>query len=163
MKLYVFDLDGTLANLNHRLHHIKNGKKNWDAFFDDCSNDLPIKWVIDFANSLWQGPNYIWILSGRSDRTELLTRQWLRRYDVHFDDLFMRKDGDHRPDEILKLEMLKEKLAANPTLELRFIVDDRQRVVDMWRKNGFNVLQCAAWDEEADPKPIASPNLTAPQ
>jgi hypothetical protein len=35
---YLFDIDGTLADLSHRLHYIKpaGGPKNWDAF-SHCS------------------------------------------------------------------------------------------------------------------------------
>jgi len=34
MNVYVFDLDGTLANIDHRLHFIKTKPKNWPAFFE---------------------------------------------------------------------------------------------------------------------------------
>ena len=38
-------------------------------------------------------------------------------------------------------------LDKHPKAEVGFIVDDRQRVVDMWREKGYNVLQCNAWKE----------------
>ena len=31
--LAVFDLDGTLADVRHRLHHIEGRRRDWDAFF----------------------------------------------------------------------------------------------------------------------------------
>jgi phosphoglycolate phosphatase-like HAD superfamily hydrolase len=42
MKTVIFDLDGTLADLTHRLHYVKNGNRNWDKFFEECDKDLPI-------------------------------------------------------------------------------------------------------------------------
>ena len=43
MSTIICDIDGTLADLHHRLHHIKNGNKNWDAFFAEVKDDLPIQ------------------------------------------------------------------------------------------------------------------------
>lgn len=35
----VFDLDGTLADGDHRLHHITGETKDWRAFFAACGDD----------------------------------------------------------------------------------------------------------------------------
>lgn len=147
-RLYVFDLDGTLANLDHRLPFISGQIKNWDAFFDACSEDKPIEWVVDFSRMLRYSPSaFIGILSGRSARVRGATLRWLENNGVAFDILIMRPEGDRRPDEVLKLELLQKMLKQYDFLSLQFIVDDRQRVVDMWRRNGFNCLQCNAWEE----------------
>lgn len=175
MKIYVFDLDGTIANLNHRLHFVtppidprvaapkevwekhRDWKPDWNAFFDACGDDEPIEWVIDLMliirrfELLTGDAKFILILSGRSDRVRDLTEDWLMKHKVAYDHLLMRKEGDHRPDEIVKLEILRDflqmKSQYHPHVE--FIVDDRQKVVDMWRREGFNVLQCNAWQEAA--------------
>jgi len=55
----------------------------------------------------------------------------------------MRAQDHHAPDRQLKLEM-----ADDYKGRISFIVEDRQSVVDMWRENGLNVLQCDKWDEE---------------
>ena len=147
-KLYVFDLDGTLANIDHRLHFIKDGAKDWDGFFAACPQDAPVAWVIELAGLCAYGGNLL-ILSGRNERVREQTVQWLNQHYVPIAQLLMRPEKDFRPDEVLKLEMLRDYLAQRPDLELVFIVDDRQRVVDMWRREGFNVLQCQAWQEES--------------
>lgn len=59
----------------------------------------------------------------------------------------MRKSGDYTADHVLKAEMM-DSFLDNKDFQVQFIVDDRQRVVDMWRSRGFNVLQCEAWDED---------------
>lgn len=173
MKIYVFDLDGTIANLNHRLHFVtppidprvaapkevweqhKDWKPDWPAFFDACADDTPIEWVIDLMRMLRRlelltgKVGLVLVLSGRSDRVRGITEDWMRQHQIPYDFLLMRKEGDHRPDEIVKLEILRGFLEAGTVYgsQVEFIVDDRQKVVDMWRRNGFNVLQCNAWEE----------------
>lgn len=173
MKIYVFDLDGTIADLNHRLHFVtppidarvgapkevweqhRDWKPNWNAFFDACADDTPIEWVADLMRMLWRYERLtgqrsaLLVLSGRSDRVRRVTEDWMQQRKIPYDFLLMRKEGDHRPDEIVKLEILREFLDSKPDCHPRveFIVDDRQKVVDMWRRNGFNVLQCNAWEE----------------
>lgn len=147
-KVYVFDLDGTIANIDHRLHFVKTKPKNWPGFFDACKDDSPVDWIIDLLCSVAVG-NIILILSGRSSEVKEQTELWLQKHCVPFDKLIMRPAGDYRPDEIVKIEMLNKYMEPyKETAKVEFIVDDRQRVVDMWRKNGYNVLQCQAWAEE---------------
>ena len=152
-KVYVFDLDGTLADVTHRLHHIEKKPKNWQAFFDACDKDAPIQWVISLFQLVSFGlgdHGWIIILSGRSEHTRAKTEEWLKRHGVDgYHELIMRKAGDFRPDELIKPELLQLFLDKHPTAEVEFIVDDRQRVVDMWRGKGYNVLQCNAWKENA--------------
>lgn len=144
-RLYVFDLDGTLADINHRLNLIKKDKPDWPSFHLSCVSDTPKTWVIDLLN-MCRKQGDILILSGRSDEVEPHTRDWLTENSILYDFLVMRKKGDYTPDHVLKSEMMDEFL-RDKDYEVQFIVDDRQRVVDMWRSKGFNVLQCEAWKE----------------
>lgn len=146
-KLFIFDLDGTLADLTHRLPYIKTNHPHWGKFLDACVNDKPIQWVIDLFN-VCREDGVVVILSGRNNVVRKKTEDWLLEYDVRYDYLLMRKDKDYRPDQIIKKEMLDDFL-RDKGYEVQFIVDDRQRVVDMWRANGYNVLQCNAWEEKS--------------
>ena len=132
---------------------IKNKPKNWPAFFSACGKDEPHEWVVELMRNLkaMSDEHKLLILSGRSDEVKAVTESWLAEHTVPYDFLRMRRAGDYRPDEELKLEMLMGFLNEHNLVpnDIQFIVDDRQRVVDMWRENGFNVLQCAAWDEVA--------------
>lgn len=149
--LYIFDLDGTIANLNHRLHFIKDEKKSWSDFFSSCPQDEPIQWVINLLDNLKAGNprGEFVILSSRNADVMETTERWLFKHKVYHDVLIMRPSKDFRPDEIVKLELLMGYLASEGLKKdnVKFIIDDRQKVVNMWRKNGFNVLQCNAWEE----------------
>ena len=153
-KVYVFDLDGTIADISHRLHFVKGKPKNWPAFFDACDGDSPVEWIVGLMKALDEGvlleEDTILILSGRSNAVRGKTERWLKKHGVPYDQLLMRPEANYRPDEELKLDMLMMWLNSNELYaeDVKFIVDDRQKVVDMWRANGFNVLQCAAWEED---------------
>lgn len=146
---YIFDLDGTLADLSHRLHHITGGKKNWDAFFDSCSKDIPITEVVEVARALsMRNAAMIAVITGRSDRVEEETWDWLIDNGIPFNTLYMRSDGDHRDDAVVKAELLNRFVADCRVLpgEIAGVFEDRKQVVDMYRKRGLRVYQVAPGD-----------------
>ena len=53
-KAIIVDIDGTLSDLTHRLHHVKNpeGKKHFDNFFAEAHKDTPKQNVIDVIRKL---------------------------------------------------------------------------------------------------------------
>ena len=167
-NIILCDLDGTLANLGHRLHYIKNDdgtmkprkERDWDGFNKACVDDAPNRDVIQILESLIRGHNSgcwfcgsvereVYILSGRNDSVRAETVEWLEKHVAEYWDyneqLIMRRADDRRPDTEVKLEMVRE-LGLTPD-DVLCILDDRQCVVDMWRKNGFRCLQVDAWEE----------------
>ena len=92
----IFDLDGTLALIDGRRDHAlkmgKNGKMNWNVFFnpDNIDLDTPNQAVINMANILYSQDYIIYILSGRSDKTYQATIAWLDKHKVNYDLLIMR-------------------------------------------------------------------------
>lgn len=150
----IFDLDGTLANLDHRLHHIKDGKKDWDAFFAAMADDTPNGPVAKLAKALADGDHSIVICSGRPEGYRPVIESWLQYHRINFDALYLRPDGDYRPDQIIKAEILR--ILREDGWEPWVVVDDRQRVVDMWRSHDLTCLQCAPGDFD-NPKPKVAP------
>lgn len=144
MKCYLFDIDGTLADCSHRIHHIQGEKKDWDAFYDSCSFDKPISHVIDLLVTLHDADQNIVLVSGRSDQCRDQTLEWLNRHGVPDGLLYMRKEGDHRPDDIIKLELLAQLRADGFDPIMAF--DDRDRVVKAWRSAGVPCAQVAEGD-----------------
>jgi phosphoglycolate phosphatase-like HAD superfamily hydrolase len=143
-ECYLFDLDGTLADCSHRLHHIKNSPKDWRAFFKACIDDAPIKHMVDLAQQLEQSGVSIVYVSGRSDEVRHETLEWLSLYRLPDGALYMRKAGDFRADDVVKLELLQQIRADGWRPIMAF--DDRDRVVKMWRANGVPCAQVAEGD-----------------
>ena len=165
-KTVIFDLDGTLANIDTRRNmSLKpNGKLDWDIFADPSSIlnwDVPNVPVIKMAQLFKADGFRIVIFSGRNDRGFDATVQWLNNNHVPFDLLVMRPDKfkdkswpiadgnpatpDMRfmPDEILKKKMLDTFVDIN---DVFLVVDDRDKVVKMWRDLGLNTFQVAPGD-----------------
>jgi len=141
--IYLFDLDGTLADLTHRLHFISNGNKDWDGFFAACDDDCPIQTVVDTCRLLKKAGATILLVSGRSDAVRDKTWKWLKDCEVPFDGLYMRKAGDHRQDNIVKSELLDELAATWDIKKIVGVFEDRNQVVEMYRERGLRVFQVA--------------------
>ena len=165
-KTIIFDLDGTLANIDSRrdISMKPNGKLDWDVFAAPNSIlalDKPNAPVIKMAQMFKADGFKIVIFSGRNDRGFDATVQWLNDFKVPFDLLVMRPDkfkdkswpiadgnpatSDMRfmPDEILKKKMLDTFVDIN---DVFLVVDDRDKVVKMWRDLGLNTFQVAPGD-----------------
>ena len=144
MKWIIFDLDGTLADIEDRrqLCTKENGKMDWNKFFDpdNIKLDKPNIPVIMMAQALTAFGYKIAIFSGRSARTEDATKDWLHEQDIKFDILKMRPERNFRPDEQLKLEWLNS-MDWKDNVEAVF--DDRDKVVNMWREIGLTCMQVA--------------------
>lgn len=152
--LYIFDLDGTLALIEHRLHFIQQKPKDWRAFFAAVGDDKPNLPVISTFQALRKSGAEVWIWSGRSDECKAETVAWLQRHDCWFPFEFsmpaperfrMRKAGDHRDDVEVKREWLSE-IEPPEWNRLTAVFDDRARVVQMWRDAGVPCFQVAPGD-----------------
>ena len=141
---FAFDLDGTLADGDHRLHHIKKDPKDWATYFAACWADKPIAHNIAILRALSMHYD-VFILTGRSDEVREMTMAWLKQYipDVSFwhSDVYMREAGDHRNDDVLKILMLENLKLRGYNVLAAF--DDRDRVVAAWRGAGVPCLQVA--------------------
>ena len=165
-KPFIFDLDGTLANIDSRrdISMKPNGRLDWNVFAAPNSIlalDKPNAPVIKMAQMFKADGFKIVIFSGRNDRGFDATVQWLNDFKVPFDLLVMRPDKfkdkswpiadgnpatpDMRfmPDEILKKKMLDAFVDIN---DVFLVVDDRDKVVKMWRDLGLNTFQVAPGD-----------------
>jgi hypothetical protein len=142
----IFDLDGTLALIDKRreVSTKPNGKLDWGKFFNSTNIKLdePNLPVIKMAQLFSEQGFNIVILSGRSNKTETATRSWLSENKVPFNKLIMRNsETDHfTPDWVLKKNMLDENLDIN---DVFLVVDDRDRVVKLWRSLGLTTFQVA--------------------
>ena len=117
---YIFDIDGTLAHMNGRSPY------DYTKVGEDIVNEPIRNLLLDLC--VW---NDVIIMSGREDSCEKETREWLKKHDIPFLSLHMRKTGDTRKDTIVKKEMYNEHI--RDTYNVLGVFDDRNSVVDMWR------------------------------
>ena len=140
MHAVCVDIDGTLADVDHRLHFVRTeGRKNWKSFFDEMKNDGVNKWCVDIMKR-FRKDHLIVLCSGRPDNYREMTEAWLKKHEIPYDFLFMRQRNDSRNDSIVKENILDFELL--PRFRINFVVDDRPSVCRTWRGRGLTVLQC---------------------
>ena len=141
----LFDIDGTLADIAHRRVFLDQPRPDWASFNDAMGDDTPNAPVVALYRSLWNAGTYdIILVTGRNECFRKITEQWLAWNEIPFGRLIMRADKDNRADHMIKEEILHSLQAEGKNII--FTVDDRQQVVDMWRRNGITCLQCDVGD-----------------
>ena len=129
------DIDGTLAHM-----HDKRGPFDWLRVGVDEVDEV----VADLVRTLYVTDHTIVIMSGRDSAAREETVKWLAKHNIPYDAMFMRAEKDMRKDSIVKAELFDNHIRDN--YDVRFVLDDRNQVVDMWRSMGIKVLQVAEGD-----------------
>lgn len=125
-KSIICDIDGTLA------FALDRNIFDESRIYTDKVNE-PV------ANILRNYKGNIILASGRKDSCKELTEKWLIDNNIPFNHLFMRKADDLRKDSIVKNEIFNNEIKDKYFIE--YILDDRNIVVDEWRKLGLLTLQ----------------------
>jgi len=140
----IFDVDGTLMDIEHRRHHLQNGNNDWKAFNAAMEHDVPNFPIMHIAYDMSEQGHEIVICSARNESQRALTEKQITDCGVKFGHCFLRGDDDFRPDEVFKQDVLDALIATDWKPDLVF--DDRNKVVDMWRRNGLVCVQVAEGD-----------------
>lgn len=131
-RAFMVDVDGTIALCGDRgvYEHEK------------CLDDVPNEPVCELVQDLIRGGDVPVYCSGREERYRALTVEWITRHIGAFPNhLFMRSDDDKRNDAIVKTELYRAYVEGK--WNIRFVLDDRTRVVDAWRLLGLPTFQVA--------------------
>lgn len=144
-KVYLCDIDGTIADIGHRLHYIKGNNNDWNSFFEACDKDKRKDDIYEIIDRIQSSPyNPIIYITGRPERLREKTEAWLNMNDFWYDLLYMRKDGDYRFDVEVKKEIYDKYI--KDSYEVIAVFDDRDAVVELWRSLGLTCLQVQKGD-----------------
>jgi hypothetical protein len=133
----VFDIDGVLADAAERQHFLKGPRPDWDSFFAASSDD-PLIEEMGALLGLLSPELAIVLLTARPARIGPPTVSWLARYDLRWDLLVMRLDGDYRPAHSFKRDAVRELRVRG--FDLQLCVEDDLRNVEMFRAEGLTAL-----------------------
>ena len=139
-NIIICDIDGTVADLSHRLPLVKNGNHDWDTFHSLVDKDSPRDDVIALVQLL--AANYkLYFVSGRNESSREKAVEWLKQHGLYVDckGLYMRPENDTRDDRIIKKEILDEHFGDKKD-QILMVIDDRPKVVAMWKQEGLDVL-----------------------
>ena len=172
----IFDVDGTLMDIEHRRHFVQGNKKDWKSFNANMKYDRPFDDIAKLMISLIKGGNDIIICSGRNERhrditfkqiTNILSgarmlkhdywEHWYeygtinacctKRYRVHLRPIPIYMRADDDYRPDHEVKLdLLTQMREEDCRDPEMAIDDRKCVVDMWRANGVRCLQVCEGD-----------------
>jgi phosphoglycolate phosphatase-like HAD superfamily hydrolase len=131
VTLAVFDIDGVVADVRHRLHHL-DGRRAWNAFFHAAADDPLLAEGAALVADLARAHDIVW-LTGRPEWLRDTTAEWLAEHRLPAGELYLRPNGDYRPAPRYKLGVL-ERLAPRG---IAAVVDDDDEVIAVARAAGL--------------------------
>ena len=138
-KIVLCDIDGTVADITHREHHLKRNEKgrvNWEAFFALQSEDAVREHIKAMIYESWPDCKVVF-LTGRPEDYREVTEQWLNDNGFEYIELHMRPYGDRRPDYIVKSEFV---LTLMENYDIVIALEDREPVIKMLREVNIPVF-----------------------
>lgn len=139
-KAIIVDLDGTLADVEHRVSYVRMNPKDWKNFNEHMIHDPINHWCDELIKAMKKQGYKIIFVTGRGEDYRNHTESWLLKHNVSYDFLYMRKIGDYREDNDVKEEIYKNFIKDK--FNILFVVDDRKSVVARWRELELICLQC---------------------
>ena len=141
-SIVLCDIDGTIADITHRLHFVKPGKghkKDWKGFFESMDEDEVREDVKTEIMKLFNEGKTIIFMSGRPEKYREFTQRWLARNFLNiYYTIIMRKSTDKRQDDETKRDLFNEYFPDKSVIHV--VYDDRPRVLRVWKEMGLNVV-----------------------
>lgn len=140
----IFDMDGTLCDVQAIRHYVRGPKVNFDAFHKASLWCPPNQDVLDMARGHVQLGHRIIVVTARDEKHRDVTSDWLAKYPIPHDELLMRPWGDQRKDREVKIDILNDIRARGHSPYMAY--DDNPHVIDMWKEYGLSVHVVPGWD-----------------
>ena len=146
----IFDIDGTLLNIQHRVHHLNKTPPDWKSFNGNMEGDSPIPEMVELLQILGnERGNRLIFCSGRGEESRAITEKQISQLLSSISDevnsktinLYLRGVGDFREDSVMKSDLYDQILKDG--FKPKIIFEDRESVVKMWRERGLRCLQVA--------------------
>jgi phosphoglycolate phosphatase-like HAD superfamily hydrolase len=141
-KVILCDVDGTLANTDHREHFLTVRPKKWKEYKKQAHLDKPYEDIVWLMKLLKKAGNTILIVTARSEDERKQTKEWLDKtagLKGVYDRIYMRGTDDYRDHTIVKKELLND--IRLDGYDPYMVFDDHNGVVEMWRNSGLRCLQ----------------------
>lgn len=141
----IFDMDGTLTNVSSILDYLEPPERNFHKFHRESVNCPPNQWVVDDAIKAYESGLPILIVTARVFKYCWETMFWLtHNLPVPYEQLYMRPDGDFRPDGVVKREILG--IIEEDGYNVIHAWDDNPHVIAVWESEGIPVTRVGNWD-----------------
>ena len=141
------DIDKTLCNDSWREVLVLEDPKRWEEYYAGIVMDPPYPQVVDLVTQFFKTAMEVTFVTGRPDKYRDASLKWLHKH-VHThcgmgynrrlgSHLFMRDEGDRRPNHEVKEDYLRRTpLKKWPDL----VIEDEPKCIWMFRNCGVVVL-----------------------
>ena len=136
----VVDLDGTLSDAAVRQHFLDRRPQDWPGFFRACGDDPVLTHTARLIECL-DPKLLVVVLTARPVWVREATIAWLERFEIRWDLLLMREEGDFRSSPDAKRDAVRALVGVG--FELRLAIDDDARNVAMFESEGVPCLHVA--------------------
>lgn len=142
----IVDVDGTLVDVRGIRHYVRSGAgfRGTDRFHKASRFCPPNHDVLRRVFEEREAGRAVFVVTARRDRYERLTRDWLAKHDVEYDELLMRRDNDQRHDVDVKRDILR---SIRQTHRVVLAIDDNPSVIALWQSQHVPVLVVPGWDD----------------
>ena len=144
-RIAVIDIDGTLCIVGERRKFIEQFPQDWERFYADSFDDLPIPAVCDLVRELAKTYN-IFFCTSRRESVRQKTQLWLKRHlgmTPQDYTLIMRSNTDRRPDVLSKIDTFTQTTTEAERADVAFVIEDSPAMAVMWRQFGYLCIQVA--------------------
>lgn len=142
---YIFDIDGTLADVREFRHHVLQKPKNFDKFHEESMYAPAHQHVVDMVHEAKAAGHDIIIVTARNAKWRNHTAFWLADKEIPSDALFMRDINDHRKDYEVKKDIFS---VISQTWNVVHAIDDNPNIIKLWEEHGIPTTIIEGWIEE---------------
>jgi hypothetical protein len=140
---HIYDVDGTLANVDPFLHFVRGDKKDYNAFHEASVDAIPNMNVLEMLNNSVSDGHSVLIVTSRKEKYRSLTSMWLAKNNIRSHALFMRANDDNRPDYEAKKDMLEK---ITKLWDVTHAIDDNPNVIRLWEDHNIPTTKIGTWD-----------------
>lgn len=138
-------MDGTLCDVRSIRAFVEKGRefdsagrRNFHAFHSasiDCPANPQVTKLVARFNRINVS---VIIVSAREAKWGFLTALWLSEQTVQYEDMYLRPDGDYRPDHEIKADMAA---IIGRKYDVILAIDDRDDVLTVWRAHAIPTIR----------------------
>lgn len=145
----IFDIDGTLCDVSSIRMCVEGPNADFDEFHRRSVDCLPIQWVKEAAIEAARGGFQVIQVTARQEKYRALTGFWLAMHKIPSEALYMRTNGDFRPDYEVKCDILSQ---IKDKYNIVKAYDDNPTIVEMWSENNIPCVVVPGWSPNVKTK-----------
>ncbi len=140
----IVDMDGTLCDVRSIRHFVEEPlsdgpfRRDFEAFHSASLGCPSYPAVVELLQELRAEGLSILVVSARESRWTFLTALWLDEHGIAYDEMFLRANGDHRPDVEVKRDIAQRVVRH---FQPQLAIDDRDDIIQVWHSLGVPALK----------------------